>query len=209
MFLLTTGALPDTIWFIMVMYLAVYVLVCGTVISLTVSWALGAYFLQGFGMREMLRTLGFKKSWYAFVPFCNIYALGYIADRYDDRKGRTKYAKRLLALMLTTIVLSVVLMISMLVIGVVSRMTGRLLLHEFPILDAVVGLADIALTVIAIVYIVLLFIALWRMFRLFAPEQAVVFLLISIFVAPSLPIVIYVIRNNKPQNVVMPDETVE
>ena len=201
MFLLTTGVLPDEIGFIILIYLLVYLIICTHVGSLTVALSLGAYLLQGFGMQKMLRTLGFKKSWYAFVPICNSYALGYIADRYDEQNGKTKYAKRLLGLSIALFALALVTVISIAFLEVASVMAGRSLALEFPLVVAAIQLAYIVTPVVSIAYAVFFFMALWWVFKLFVPKQAVVLLLLSIFVLPSMPIIFYVIRNNPPQYV--------
>lgn len=201
MFLLTTGDLPDAIGFILLIYIAVYLIICTHVGSLTVALSLGAYLLQGFGMQGMLRSLGFKKSYYAFLPICNAYALGYIADRNDDQNGKTKYAKRLLGLSITVLVLALVIVLSIAFLALASALTGRSSALEIPLVMETILVVNVALAVVCIVYTVWFYMALWRVFGLFARKYAVLFLLLSIFVSLSMPIIFFVIRNNPPQYV--------
>ncbi len=184
------------IWFVYIVIFLVYFLM----ISIAMALAVAQYVLQSLGLRSMLKSLGFEKTWYAFVPFCNSYAIGYIADKYDDGKPKTNYAKKLFRLSIATAVLFLPILFIIIVIAIMSAAYG----------DTGVGLAFalllvfgsyIALIVLAVIYSVNLIKALWRIYRIFAPEKSILFLMLSIFVSPAMSIIFFIIRNRRPQNV--------
>ena len=64
------------------------------------------FYLKGFGIYKMSRTLKIKRSWYGFVPVLNVFALGRLADVAD--KKDTNIRKTILTLYILKTVLSVV-----------------------------------------------------------------------------------------------------
>ena len=58
----------------------------------------------------------------------------------------------------------------------------------------------IAILVVSVFYLICYFKAMWGIYRIFAPEYSVLFLMLSIFVADISPIAIFALRNREPQN---------
>ena len=56
----------------------------------------------------------------------------------------------------------------------------------------------LALMALAVVQMVFEFIALWHIYRLFSPDNAVAFILLSILVSASMPILLFVASRKTP-----------
>ena len=56
----------------------------------------------------------------------------------------------------------------------------------------------LALMAVAMVQLVFEFIALWHIYRLFSPDNAVAFILLSILVSASMPILLFVASRKTP-----------
>ena len=54
------------------------------------------YIFYGIGLSTMLRRSGFKKPWFAFVPFFRVFALGCLADQCRDIMPPKKRGQKLL-----------------------------------------------------------------------------------------------------------------
>ena len=73
--------------------------------ALLSALALAFFYLKGFGIYKMSRKLNIKKSWYAFLPFANIYAFGRVAD--FSGKGKSFYRKVLTVIYCLSVIFSV------------------------------------------------------------------------------------------------------
>ncbi len=195
---------PEAVFEAFGIVFAIYFVVLYLFIALVlIAVAVVSYVFTGLGLKAMLKKLGFDKTWYAFVPFCQSYAAGYIADRYDDGHPKTNYAKKLLRLEITLValLLSLVPIVSVMVIamanaeavGAVAAVTGVLSMLVF------FG-AYIAMFVVAVIYTVQSAKAYWRIYRIFCPKLSILFLMLSIFASPAGAIILFVLRNREPQN---------
>lgn len=177
------------------------------------------YLLQAFGLMRMLQSCGYKRPWYSFVPFCNVYALGELAEQYDDGKPSTKYGKTLLGLSIASVALSIVIIVGGIAVflrpftALLTNLLNNLQITEAQIAAAfesqmssllagvaIIAVTSLAMSVIAVIYAVFLYIALYRVYRIFSPDYAVLCLLLSIFVSGSQPIILFVLRNKQPRN---------
>lgn len=90
---LTEGAVTTLIF----LYAALFILI--------ISAALILFYLKGFGIYKMSRSLKIKRSWQGFVPFLNVAAFGKIADASSSKKS--SYKKTLLTLYILKILSAV------------------------------------------------------------------------------------------------------
>ena len=67
---------------VLCLLLSFFVLVCKMVL----------FYLKGYGIYRMSQKLKIRRSWYGYVPFANVYALGKLADYLTNGKRfyRTK-----------------------------------------------------------------------------------------------------------------------
>ncbi len=181
--------------YLIALFAGLYIMLMFVAIAVSVA----AYVFQALGVKAMLKSVGFKRAWYAFVPFCNSYAIGYLADQYDDGKAKTNYASKLLKLCIIVLILGEIFLsfwFLMIILRFVMAPGSMFVMYGAII---AIALSYIAMMVVSIIYSVKLTMAFWRIYRVFAPEQSVLFLLLSIFVSAT-PITFFIIRNREPQN---------
>lgn len=172
-----------------------------------VFFAIGitAYVLEAIAIKNLSKTLKHPDPWLAFIPGAQSYMLGYIADArsvINDRK-RTKY-RILLPVFNCVSILSVFLFYFLFIflflyIGISSEYnnidfdTGFLGLSIFCL---IFSLLLFALSIVSMVYN---YIALYNVYKVFKPNSAVAFLVLSIFVNVSIPIILFCIRKEMPK----------
>ncbi len=85
-------------------------------------YAAYSYIGMGLGMFRMMRSAGMRNAWMAWVPGCNIYAMGDLADRQTAvNEGRsTAYRKKLVAWTIVTYVLVFLFLIACVVVTAVA-----------------------------------------------------------------------------------------
>lgn len=178
------------------------------------------YLGQALGLSRMMRTLGLDKTWTAWVPVVNCYALGSIADHQAARnEGKTTvYHKKLLIWALVMYAVSFLLLAVLLVTALFGAL-DTFLYAVFPdtaeganhadMLGLVLALYLIMIPMYAveIVYLVYYYICLHKVYKLFAPDSAVGLTVLSILVSVSLPIVLFVLSKRPPIYAYTDDET--
>ncbi len=174
-------------------FLIVFLILSTVVMAATVA----SYVFGAIGLRGMLRSVGFGRTWYGFVPVLNAYAIGYIADRYDNGKKRTHYAKSLLRLNIVSYALSFLFSLlyipTLLAFSPSDGTTPTIVL-------AILAVFYIPLIAISVILSVKLYVSMWRIYRIFAPDGAVLYLLLSIFIPLAYSIIFFMLRNQVPWN---------
>ena len=174
-------------------------------IALLFGLAIGiiVYVFQSIGLYKMAKNLGLVHAWMAWVPFLNTYTFGKIGSRYIKMNGKpsAKFGGWLLGLEIAMFVpVSVI-------IGAFIAMLPSLINMDAAnptFTPAIIGsiatmfISFFAMSVIAITYALLYYIALWRMFAIFDNSNATLFLILSIIFSITTPFFIFAIRNNKP-----------
>ena len=182
---------------------------CASVLSLLI------YVAIAFGLYRMARAIGFANPWMAWIPFCQDYTLGWVADQHSQRnQGKTTtYRKKLLglhiaiaAIVAVLVVVLIVCLVAMAFIGLGDVYNPDTIMNEVPAQRdeflAVIGFAMLlpllALLVVYIIYTVFYYIALHKLLKLFAPDSATGFLLLALFVPLAAPILFLVLSKNQP-----------
>lgn len=167
------------------------------------------------GLFRMMRALNMKNAWMAWVPVCNAYALGSLADEQCARNEgtATNYRKKLLTWNIVNISLGLVVCIALVVFLVLVILTSfgggaadwAHMDWEFSISDAMgtvlVPIIIFALLIwlpFAIVYMVYYYIALNKIYKLYAPSGSTGLTVLSIFVSIAVPIIFLVLSGRKP-----------
>ncbi len=157
-----------------------------------------AFIAMGYGVYTMSKTCNLPNPILAWIPFCQIYQLGALADYVCEHgEGRkTRYRRVLLVLsivMFATVFVSLIIMIISAVAFIVAvgaeAFENEMIAIE-NLLSAMVPSLLILLAglVIAIVYLVNYFIALHHIYKNFDPRNATVYTVVSIFISYATPI---------------------
>ena len=150
------------------------------------------YVFNSMATSKMLKSLGHKRPWFAWVPIVNSLAMGQIADYYDNGKPSRNLGKKLFIFTVVELV-AVLSMVFFMLLGDIFKGGAFFVL-----------LANVSYFVLygmIIAYMVNYYFALWAIYRIFAPDKSVIFFVISILVSDTIPFFLFAIRNSVPQNV--------
>ncbi|MBR3967243.1 MAG: hypothetical protein IKJ91_09245 [Clostridia bacterium] len=151
---------------------------------------LAEYLLLSLGLNRMAKNLGLPSPWMAFVPVLSSYLMGLIAETSTDGKKPLRYSLILLLFPIAALAAFVLFF----VLGIIVS-SGE----NYFITFAFIETADLFISAINIANTVFSFIALYRIYKLYAPDNATLFIVLSIFVPISMPIIMFILRNKPPQ----------
>lgn len=181
------------------------------------------YFLLAWGLYTIAKRRGIHNAWFAWVPLLNRWTLGSISDQYQYVTARKVKNKRkwLLGLSFVPAVLTVVGVV--LVVVFILSVLG----HGYSGADgwdayAWSGLGSLlawlvvylAIAGVSVGIAVLQYIALNDLYKSCDPSNSTAYLLLSIFIPVSMPVLVFLCRNKdagmpprKPT--ALPEETME
>ena len=175
-------------------------------------YAAYAYVFVSLGGQRMGRKVGMSNPWMFWIPCANVYALGNLADTQATLcEGKnTTYRKKMLAWTIVVACISIVWAIAFSLYMVVAAANGMLdtngdlvTLEGFDP-DALIGpalfflLTSLAFLVLYIVYLVIYYKALYRIYKLYAPDGAAGLVVLSIFVNVAIPAVFLSLSKREP-----------
>ena len=164
---------------------AVFIIIYVLVIFLSVAFSIAAYILQGLGFSTVAERRGIRHSWLAWVPVGNLWILGSLSDQYQYLvKGKIKSRrKRMVALVIVTIVLYFVSMVSMMVSLFVGDMISPLAF-----------IAAVGMVAAAISLTVLQYMCYYDYYRSCEKNNGALYLVLSIFVSVAIPFLVFACR---------------
>ena len=175
-------------------------------------YAAYAYVFVSLGGQRMGRKAGMSNPWMFWIPCANVYALGNLADTQATLcEGKnTTYRKKMLAWTIVVACISIVWAIAFSVYMVVAAANGMLdangdlvTLDGFDP-DALIGpalfflLTSLAFLALYVVYLVIYYKVLYRIFKLYAPDGAVGLLVLSVLVTVAIPAVFLSLSKRDP-----------
>lgn len=172
------------------------------IISLVFAAAIGItfYLLHAFGLYRMAKRLGIPAPGLAFVPIVNVFTLGKIAETPVNDKKTLPYGPLLLIFSIVQNVLAYV---------CVFRFVGSLIRYSDLYYDGIYDITEaeifalvgefslyiMLIALLAILYSIFTYIALYKTYKLFAPDNAALYLVLSILFRVATPIIIFCLRN--------------
>ena len=187
-----------------ILMLGVYAVIFG--FSLLIG--IGFLIMQGIGLSAMCKKLNIGSTWMCYLPLFNYVPMGRIAGKYENNIGKSnkKLGGWLVALSILTVV-AVIAFVVLFAASIFSLVSSA----NSAVLDstdlAVNGIAMFIPAIIfylitlglAIAQTVIYYIVLWKIFNVFDSNNAVLFLVLSIFFNFLPPIFILLIRNKEPK----------
>ena len=172
--------LLDIIELLVALYAAVSVLIT--------AYAVLHYVAVGVSLFRMMDKTGVSNPWMAWVPFCNIYALGDLADTYNllcEGKA-TRYGKRTLTWFIVAVALSQPTLLVLYAMNPEASVPTDLWLLLAGLVAA------------AVVYNVFYSIALYKIYRLFS-DKAVALLVLSVATGVATPFILLRLAAKEPK----------
>lgn len=159
------------------------------------------YVFESIAFYTLAKRRGIQYPGLAWVPVANMWIIGSLADDYmhvtELRKTKSRYL--LLSLEIVSAVISI--LATVMSLGFVLEMIREIFNEQSYVTEgyllgslSLLGMSCI-LWVLMIVRSVFLYIALYRIFKSCQPGNAVLYLLLAIFVSVSLPFILFAIRN--------------
>ena len=150
------------------------------------AFSVVSYVLSSIGIYTIAKRRCIRYPWLAWIPIGNIWSMGCIADQYQYvTKGRIRNRRKmLLGLYIGMFAVLFIMFISLIVAAFID-----------PILVFLIALIFwVALLVVSIVFTVCYYIVLHDLYYSCNPDNAVVFLVLSIFVSMVTPFLIFACR---------------
>lgn len=186
------GGGADTFGQLMLLYLSSMLM--SSVISIA------SYVLSSLGCYTIAKRRGIHNPWLAWIPIANLWILGSISDQYQYvAKGKVKNRRKVLIGLPIAITVAVILIIIGMVVFAVSAGVGVMSGGDSAALSiglaVVLVLAYLAVLVLGIILAVFQYIACYDLYASCSPDNAVIFLVLSIFINITMPIFIFAVRN--------------
>ena len=194
--------LNETLFWILYLIFYCLVMVC----------AAYAYVFVSLGGQRMARKVGMSNPWMFWIPCANVYAMGNLADTQASLcEGKnTTYRKKMLAWSIVVACAAIpwaiaytVFMVAAAANGLLDE-NGVLITLDGASLEPLIGptlfLLAVSLVFLAlyIVYVVIYYKTLYRIFKLYAPNGAAGLLVLSIFVGVAIPAVFLSLSKREP-----------
>ena len=178
--------------------------------AIAVSAVIGIaiYLLESISVYKMAKSAEIKNPWLAFIPVANDWVFGTLAEKYKKKNGTKSARFGIILPVLEGIVLIETIALTIFTVISVKEITGyaldavntstEMVPEQFMSLIPVIILY-FALMAVAFAYAVVFFIALWRVYYSFDKSNATLYIVLSIIFTISVPIILFIIRNRKPE----------
>ena len=178
--------------------------------AIAVSAVIGIaiYLLESISVYKMAKSAEIKNPWLAFIPVANDWVFGTLAEKYKKKNGTKSARFGIILPVLEGIVLIETIALTIFTVISIKEITGYALdavntssemaPEQFMSLIPVIILY-FALMAVAFAYAVVFFIALWRVYSSFDKSNATLYIVLSVIFTISVPIILFIIRNRKPE----------
>ena len=172
--------------------------------SISSLWGIAMYVLMALGLYTLAKRRSIHNAWLAWVPGINCWLIGCISDQYRYvTKGQIK-SKRKSLLVLTIIQIALTLsFVASLVVTVISGANTAMYNPGYPmILESIMAPLMVTLglllpmVAVGIAKMVVYYMAMYDIYTSCAPENNVLFLVMSIIFRVTEPFFIFFNRNN-------------
>jgi len=176
------------------------------VFAVSISIGIVIYLLEAIGVYKMAKSAEIKNPWLAFIPVANDWVFGTLAEKYKKKNGTKSARFGIILPVLEGIVLIEAIALTIFTVISIKEITGYAL-------DAVNTSAEMApeqfmslipviilyFALMAVAFAVVFFIALWRVYSSFDKSNATLYIVLSVIFTISVPIILFIIRNRKPE----------
>ncbi len=175
--------------------------VLGVLLFIALAIYLVFYIFESIGLYTMAKRRGIKYPGLAWVPIGNVWIIGSLADHYMNITELRNTKSRYILLWLNIVIGALSVMVSIVLLGfglsaIMEAFNSRHYVADSYILSmfGMLGLAGV-MWLLAVTQQVFMYIAFYRIFKSCQPSNAVLYLVLSIFVNVSLPFILFAIRN--------------
>ena len=166
-----------------------------------------SFILFGFALYFMSKKLKFKNSWISFIPFAQAFSLGRIAEKYIKPNGKKNSRYSMILLILSILEMALIICFFIFFFFAVYSSFNEIskaIENDIPLTIGMfssfipcIVIWFINITV-SIIYKIYYFTALWRVYYIFNPNTADIYLVISIFFSFLAPVFAIAVSRNTP-----------
>lgn len=159
--------------------------------------------LQAIGVHHLSEKMKLNRPWYAFLPILNVFAIGRLGDECVKPLGKKSLAKAMVVMNIIVLVLVIVLLFLAMNLGFDAAIAEETYMNGIEenssFWGSVIALVLASLIVFAasIVYIVLYYVSLWRIYSSFDRTNAVLYIVLSVLFDFLPAIFLFVIRKKE------------
>lgn len=178
----------------LVFFLGAYLMI----LLFTMIVSLVIYVFRSLGLYGMSKNAGISNPWLAWIPIGNLWCIGSLAEKSNLYYGKEKgaWSKLLPAFAIATFLFLPLILLIAVIAGLYESLAAVLLILFIYLL--MMGVA-LALTVMT-------YVALYKVYRLFDPDNATLYMILTVFVNISQPIILFILRNRFPGGGKMPPD---
>ena len=168
------------------------VMIVFALIGLALSVA--TYVLRSIGCYKIAKRRGIHHPWLAWIPIGDSWILGSISDQYQYvAKGKIRNRRKaLLGLTIATVAVSIPVSIAEAVVGVQTAMGYGM---DAVGVSIVIGVCSVVMAILSMIAAVIQYIAFYDLFASCEPDNSVLYLVLSIVFAVTLPVFLFICRN--------------
>lgn len=159
-------------------------------------FGIAAYILSAMAIYTVSCRRGLNRPWLAWIPVVNCWQLGSLSDQYQYVvKGQNKSKRKWLVILN---ILKAAMLLMLVILGAVTA--GSLFVnHPSEVMGLVVALLGLALPLCAVTVAlcVIRYMALYDVYRSMDPNNAVLYLILSILFSPTEPFFLFFNREKE------------
>ena len=153
-------------------------------------FGVAAYILTALAIYTVSRRRGLNNPWLAWIPVVNCWLLGSLSDQYQYVvKGENKAKRKWL------VVLNILKAVMLTLLVILALVTAGSLFANYPseVMGLIVALLGLALPLLAVTVAlcVIRYMALYDVYRSLDPNNAVLYLVLSILFSPTEPFFLF------------------
>lgn len=157
----------------------------GAISSLLFIYIIASYLFVAIGLHKISELRGHNKPWLAFIPIANYYLLGFIADNINSYQNKRSNYR--IVLLVLAIIYSLFKVIKNILKWNILNTDNSPYLYF---------LVSIVVGILTLVMLVFSFMVLYKIYKDYSPDKAVVMLVLSIIFYFITPFIIFSIRRN-------------
>ncbi|MBR3837263.1 MAG: hypothetical protein IKJ74_03870 [Clostridia bacterium] len=148
------------------------------------------YVFQSLGLYGMSKNAGISNPWLAWIPVGNLWCIGTLAERSNLHygKGKGAWSKLLPAFAIAIFLFLPLIFLFAVIAGLYESLVAVLLILIIYLLMMGVALA----------LAVMNYVALYKIYRLFDPDNATLYMILTVFVNISQPVIMFLLRDRYP-----------
>ncbi len=172
--------------------LSVFLVMC-FILTIPTLISVVKYILMSIGLYRIASRRNIKNAFLAFVPVANSYLIGFVYDDINKTMNNTtKTATKLLVLRIVTLCVTIVMLPFTIISSFIVGLSGVAM-----VITVIASLIGAVAFVISVIYYVYYFISVYGIYKEYAHDKALLFLVLSIICLPLTSLLIFLIRYNQ------------